>query len=105
MHVEPNIAGCKASAYEQLVCNLQVSMLVSGIAFGIGVILMAAAQEIGMLIVGRIFLGVGVGFAIQVCEQYIAYTSSELQTCNLPLLIGQLSASTFSRSSRVTAQV
>ncbi len=41
-------------------------MLVSGLSFGAGVILMAAAQEIGMLIVGRILLGVGVGFAIQV---------------------------------------
>lgn len=45
-------------------------MLISGIAFGIGVILMAAAQEIGMLIVGRIFLGVGVGYAIQVPEKF-----------------------------------
>lgn len=48
----------------------KVSMLVSGIAFAIGVILMAAAQEIGMLIVGRIFLGVGVGYAIQSVTLY-----------------------------------
>ncbi len=54
-------------------------MLISGIAFGIGVILMAAAQEIGMLIVGRIFLGVGVGYAIQSVTLY----NSEMSPAHL----------------------
>ena len=38
-------------------------MLVAGLLFDAGVILMAAAQNFGMLIAGRVMLGVAVAFA------------------------------------------
>lgn len=41
-------------------------MLSAGVAFCVGVVLNAAAQEIVMLILGRVLLGCGVGFANQV---------------------------------------
>ena len=41
-------------------------MVTGGIAFLIGALLQALAQNIGMLIAGRIFLGVGIGFANEV---------------------------------------
>lgn len=42
------------------------SMLIGGSAFMTGAILNAAAQNIEMLILGRILLGVGIGFGNQV---------------------------------------
>lgn len=44
----------------------KLTMLIAGIFFILGVVLNAAAQDLPMLIVGRIFLGCGVGFANQV---------------------------------------
>lgn len=44
----------------------KATMLSAGVAFCIGVVLNAAAQEIVMLILGRVLLGCGVGFANQV---------------------------------------
>lgn len=44
----------------------RLTMLIAGIFFIIGVILNAAAQDLAMLIIGRILLGCGVGFANQV---------------------------------------
>jgi predicted MFS family arabinose efflux permease len=41
-------------------------MLTAGLLFITGVIFNSAAQNLAMLIVGRIFLGCGVGFANQV---------------------------------------
>jgi MFS family permease len=41
-------------------------MLIAGVLFIIGVIFNGAAQNLAMLIVGRILLGCGVGFANQV---------------------------------------
>ncbi len=41
-------------------------MVTGGIAFLIGALLQALAQNIGMLIAGRIFLGIGIGFANEV---------------------------------------
>lgn len=38
-------------------------MLLAGLLFDVGVILMAAAQNFGMLIAGRVLLGVAVAFA------------------------------------------
>lgn len=42
------------------------SMMIGGVLFLIGAIINAAAFNIAMLIVGRIFLGLGIGFANQV---------------------------------------
>lgn len=42
------------------------TMLIAGLFFIIGTVLNAAAQNIEMLIIGRILLGCGVGFANQV---------------------------------------
>lgn len=44
----------------------KLTMLIAGIFFIIGVVLNAAAQDLAMLIIGRILLGCGVGFANQV---------------------------------------
>ena len=46
-------------------------MIAGGLAFGIGTALVAAAQNIAMLVVGRIVLGVGVGFATQATPLYL----------------------------------
>ncbi|KAI5066018.1 hypothetical protein GOP47_0018642 [Adiantum capillus-veneris] len=43
----------------------KVTMLVAGVFFDVGVVLNAAAQDLPMLIIGRILLGCGVGFANQ----------------------------------------
>ena len=42
-------------------------MILGGAAFCIGAILCAFAQDLAMLIIGRVCLGAGVGFANQVC--------------------------------------
>lgn len=44
----------------------RLTMLIAGIFFICGVVLNAAAQDLAMLIIGRILLGCGVGFANQV---------------------------------------
>jgi MFS family permease len=44
----------------------RLTMLIAGVLFIIGVIFNGAAQNLAMLIVGRILLGCGVGFANQV---------------------------------------
>lgn len=44
----------------------KVSMFIGGVAFLIGAILNGIAMNIALLIIGRLLLGVGVGFANQV---------------------------------------
>lgn len=44
----------------------RLTMLIAGMFFIVGVVLNAAAQDLAMLIIGRILLGCGVGFANQV---------------------------------------
>ena len=61
------LAGAVAALVAGFVCGRfgrKASMLIGGISFGVGTVLVAAAQEIVMLVVGRIVLGVGVGFAV-----------------------------------------
>lgn len=41
------------------------SMVISGAFYIVGAILLAAAENIAMLYIGRVLLGIGVGFAIQ----------------------------------------
>ncbi|KAL2623571.1 hypothetical protein R1flu_003776 [Riccia fluitans] len=48
------------------------SMLIGGVSFLIGAILNAAAQNLEMLILGRIMLGVGVGFGNQCVPLYLS---------------------------------
>lgn len=48
------------------------SMFSGGITFLIGAIINGAAENVFMLILGRIFLGVGVGFANQVSKVVVS---------------------------------
>ncbi|KAL3812642.1 hypothetical protein ACJIZ3_013910 [Penstemon smallii] len=50
----------------------RVSMLIAGVFFVTGVILNAAAQDLAMLIIGRILLGCGVGFANQAVPLFLS---------------------------------
>jgi len=50
-------------------------MLVAGVFFIVGVIFNGAAQNLAMLIVGRILLGCGVGFANQVRDEELIITT------------------------------
>ncbi|XP_058073701.1 sugar transport protein 13 [Magnolia sinica] len=50
----------------------RLTMLIAGIFFIIGVVLNAAAQDLAMLIIGRIFLGCGVGFANQAVPLFLS---------------------------------
>ena len=51
----------------------KISMLTGGLVFLVGAIINAAAQNIAMLIIGRILLGIGVGFANQVNIKSLNY--------------------------------
>jgi sugar porter (SP) family MFS transporter len=48
------------------------TMLIAGVFFLIGVVLNAAAQDLAMLIIGRILLGCGVGFANQAVPLFLS---------------------------------
>ncbi|CAM8915080.1 unnamed protein product [Rhodiola kirilowii] len=48
------------------------TMLIAGLFFIVGVVLNAAAQDLAMLIVGRILLGCGVGFANQAVPLFLS---------------------------------
>ncbi|KAI3715464.1 hypothetical protein L6452_22447 [Arctium lappa] len=50
----------------------RLTMLIAGVFFIIGVIFNAAAQDLAMLIVGRILLGCGVGFANQAVPVFLS---------------------------------
>uniref|UniRef100_A0A7N0TX99 Major facilitator superfamily (MFS) profile domain-containing protein n=1 Tax=Kalanchoe fedtschenkoi TaxID=63787 RepID=A0A7N0TX99_KALFE len=50
----------------------KLTMLIAGVFFIIGVVLNAAAQNLGMLIAGRILLGCGVGFANQAVPLFLS---------------------------------
>ena len=54
----------------------RLTMLIAGVFFIIGVIFNGAAQNLAMLIIGRILLGCGVGFANQVSTNF-----HQLQNC------------------------
>lgn len=51
----------------------RLTMLIAGVFFILGVILNAAAQDLPMLIIGRILLGCGVGFANQVINHHSVF--------------------------------
>ncbi|KAM7485558.1 hypothetical protein LguiA_001567 [Lonicera macranthoides] len=50
----------------------RLTMLIAGVFFIIGVVLNAAAQDLAMLIAGRILLGCGVGFANQAVPLFLS---------------------------------
>ena len=53
----------------------KLTIVAAGFFFLIGVVFGAAAQNLGMLIIGRILLGCGVGFANQVIHIYLCFMS------------------------------
>ncbi|PAN30102.1 hypothetical protein PAHAL_5G273700 [Panicum hallii] len=53
-------------------CGRRVSMLGGGVIFLAGAILNGLAQNVAMLIIGRIFLGIGVGFSNQSVPLYLS---------------------------------
>lgn len=63
------LAGLTATffaSYTTRTLGRRITMLIAGIFFILGTIINAAAQDLAMLIIGRILLGCGVGFANQV---------------------------------------
>jgi len=60
------------SSYTTRNWGRKATMLIAGIAFCLGVVFTAAAQEIIMLIIGRVSLGWGVGFANQAVPLYLS---------------------------------
>ncbi|XP_010546806.1 PREDICTED: sugar transport protein 13 [Tarenaya hassleriana] len=50
----------------------RLTMLIAGVFFIIGVVLNTAAQDLAMLIIGRILLGCGVGFANQAVPLFLS---------------------------------
>ena len=72
------LAGAFASliaSYTTRAWGRKRSMLIGGLFFCVGATLVAAAQDLAMLIIGRICLGIGVGFANQVHAQRLARKS------------------------------
>ncbi|KAL9420330.1 hypothetical protein AB3S75_037996 [Citrus x aurantiifolia] len=69
------LAALVASFFASVVTRMygrKMSMTVGGISFLIGAIINGAAVNIAMLIIGRLMLGVGVGFANQVVPVYLS---------------------------------
>ncbi|XP_077254043.1 sugar transport protein MST3-like [Tasmannia lanceolata] len=50
----------------------KISMLFGGVVFVVGAALNGAAKDVAMLIIGRLFLGIGVGFANQSVPLYLS---------------------------------
>ncbi|RXH80393.1 hypothetical protein DVH24_041540 [Malus domestica] len=61
-----------AASYTTRKFGRKPSMLIAGIFFIVGTILNAAAQDLAMLIIGRISLGCGVGFANQAVPLFLS---------------------------------
>ncbi|CAN1280284.1 Sugar transport protein 13 [Linum perenne] len=69
------LAGLTATffaSYTTRTLGRRPTMLIAGIFFLAGVVLNAAAQDLAMLIVGRILLGCGVGFANQAVPLFLS---------------------------------
>ena len=72
---------------------MQICLFSSGIAFGIGIILLATAQDLAMVIIGRVLMGVGVGFANSsstLCKPLPLYMEQEIPSCIAGKLCGIL---------------
>lgn len=69
------VAGLIASFFAATSTRLlgrRISMLIGGTTFLVGAALNGAAQDVAMLIIGRILLGIGVGFANQSIPLYLS---------------------------------
>ncbi|XP_021907016.1 sugar transport protein 13 [Carica papaya] len=69
------LAGLTATffaSYTTRMFGRRPSMLIAGFFFIVGVVLNAAAQDLAMLIIGRILLGCGVGFANQAVPLFLS---------------------------------
>jgi len=55
-----------AASYTTRRLGRKLTMLIAGFFFIVGVVLNTAAEDLAMLIIGRILLGCGIGFANQV---------------------------------------
>uniref|UniRef100_A0A5B6Z035 Putative Major facilitator superfamily protein n=1 Tax=Davidia involucrata TaxID=16924 RepID=A0A5B6Z035_DAVIN len=69
------LAGLTATffaSYKTRRLGRKLTMLIAGIFFIIGVVLNAAAKDLAMLIIGRILLGCGVGFANQAVPLFLS---------------------------------
>ncbi|KAI3859169.1 hypothetical protein MKW92_047165 [Papaver armeniacum] len=60
------------ASYTTRTLGRRLTMLIAGVFFILGVILNAGAQNLAMLIVGRILLGCGVGFANQAVPLFLS---------------------------------
>lgn len=60
------------ASYTTRILGRRPTMLIAGVFFIIGVILNAGAQNLAMLIAGRILLGCGVGFANQAVPLFLS---------------------------------
>lgn len=68
------IAGLMASLVASRITSKfgrKFTMVLGGCTFLLGSVLNGAAQNVAMLIIGRILLGFGVGFTNQVCTIYV----------------------------------
>ncbi|KAF8400862.1 hypothetical protein HHK36_014165 [Tetracentron sinense] len=61
-----------AASYVTRTKGRRISIIVGSISFFAGAIINAASVNIGMLIVGRIFLGIGIGFGNQAVPLYLS---------------------------------
>ncbi|KAL4297928.1 hypothetical protein GQ457_12G003250 [Hibiscus cannabinus] len=69
------LAGLTATffaSYTTRVLGRRLTMLIGGLFFIVGVVLNGAAQNLAMLIIGRILLGCGVGFANQAVPLFLS---------------------------------
>ncbi|GMI96003.1 SUGAR TRANSPORT PROTEIN 13 [Hibiscus trionum] len=69
------LAGLTATffaSYTTRALGRRLTMLIAGFFFIVGVVLNAAAQDLAMLIIGRILLGCGVGFANQAVPLFLS---------------------------------
>ncbi len=61
-------------------------MICGGFAFVVGSVMQAAANHIALLVIGRVVLGVAIGFATQVCQWPLVTTTPALLCSILPVV-------------------
>jgi MFS family permease len=69
------LAAAIAAMFGSWTCNKygrKATMVAGGLAFLVGTALVAGAVHIAMLVLGRIVLGIGVGFACQATPLYLS---------------------------------
>ncbi|KAL6174628.1 hypothetical protein ACLB2K_051274 [Fragaria x ananassa] len=69
------LVSCLLASTITRACGRRPTMLGSGVLFLVGALLNAFAQNIGMLIAGRLFHGFGIGFANQAVPIYLSETA------------------------------